>query len=271
MERFELTRICFDGSTQSFNQFKKITIMAIQDLEKAFLKSYNIHDFDVPLTSVDMAIFTIREQQLQVLLIKRAQHPALGQWALPGGFINQSKDESLDDTAHRKLKEKTGVDTPYLEQVATFGGAKRDPRGWSVTIAYFALISSDEITLNGDESSEEVLWVPVKEIGSKYELAFDHQTILETCYKRLKGKVQYTSLPVNLLQNEFTLTELQNTFEIVLEKSVEKKSFRRRILDADILEETGSMRTGSNRPAKLYKIKSGSESHFFNRNIEGTR
>jgi ADP-ribose pyrophosphatase YjhB (NUDIX family) len=190
---------------------------------------------------------------------------------LPGGFINLKKDQSLDDTAHRKLKEKTGIDAPYLEQVATFGNAKRDPRGWAVTIAYFALISSDDITLDGDESSEEVLWVPVKELGSKFKLAFDHQSILEACYERLQGKVQYTSLPVNLLPEEFTLTELQNTFEIVLEKNVEKKSFRRRILDADILEETGSMKTGSNRPAKLYRIKTGSESHFFNRSIEGSR
>jgi len=239
--------------------------------EKEFLENYNIHDFDVPLTTVDMTIFTIKDDKLQALLVKRAQHPALGEWALPGGFIDMEKDKSLDDTARRKLQEKTGVDTPYLEQVATFGGTKRDPRGWSVTVAYFALISAEELTLKGNESSEEVAWVPVKELRSNYQLAFDHQTILDACYNRLQGKVQYTSLPVNLLPEEFTLTELQVTFELLLEKDVEKKSFRRRILDADILEETGSMRTGSNRPAKLYRVKQGSESHYFNRNIEGSR
>lgn len=239
--------------------------------EKEFLKNYNIHDFDIPLTSVDMTIFTIKDEALQVLLVKRAQHPALGRWALPGGFIDMKKDKTVDDTARRKLKEKTGVDTPYLEQVASFGSAERDPRGWSVTIAYFALISSNEITLEKNESSDEINWVPVKDLREKYELAFDHQSILDACYERLQGKVQYTSLPVNLLPEAFTLTDLQTTFEIILEKDVEKKSFRRRIQDADILEETGEMRTGSNRPAKLYRVKHGSKSHYFNRNIEGSR
>ncbi len=239
--------------------------------EREFLKDYNIHDFDVPLTSVDMAIFTVRESQLQVLLVKRAQHPALGKWALPGGFIDLKKDKALGDTAQRKLKEKTGVDTPYLEQVESFGSAKRDPRGWSVTVAYLALIASEDITLSKDDSSEEVTWVAIEEVEKQFDLAFDHQQILETCYERLKSKVQYTSLPVNLLPNEFTLTELQKTFEIILGSNVEKKSFRRRMIDAEILEETGTMRTGSNRPAKLYRVKPNGESHFFPRNIEGPR
>ena len=239
--------------------------------EKEFLTNYNIHDFDIPLTSVDMAIFTIKDESLQVLLVKRAQHPALGKWALPGGFIDLNKDKTLDDTARRKLAEKTGVDTPYLEQVASFGSANRDPRGWSVTVAYFALISSEEVTLEADKSSDEVTWVPVHKVNKEFKLAFDHQDILKQCYERLQGKVQYTSLPVNLLPDAFTLTDLQNTFELILEKDVEKKSFRRRILDADILEETGEMRTGSNRPAKLYRVKKGSESHYFNRNLEGSR
>ncbi|KZX75138.1 NUDIX hydrolase, partial [Oleiphilus sp. HI0009] len=243
--------------------------MTKQISEKEFLKNYNIHDFDIPLTSVDMAIFTIKDESLHVLLVKRAQYPSLGQWALPGGFIDVNKDKTLDDTARRKLVEKTGVDTPYLEQVASFGGAKRDPRGWSVTVAYFALISSEEVTLEANESSEEVTWVPVNKVNKAFELAFDHQEILDRCYERLQGKVQYTALPVNLLPDAFTLTDLQSTFELILEKDVEKKSFRRRILDADILEETGEMRTGSNRPAKLYRVKEGSKNHYFNRNIEG--
>lgn len=239
--------------------------------EKEFLKSYDIHEFDIPLTSVDMSIFTIKDEFLQVLLVKRAQHPALGKWALPGGFVDLKKDKTLDDTARRKLLEKTGVDTPYLEQVASFGSAKRDPRGWSVTVAYFALISSEDITLESNESSDEVAWVPIDRVKNEFKLAFDHQDILERCYERLQGKVQYTSLPVNLLPDAFTLTDLQNTFELILEKGVEKKSFRRRILDAGILEETGEMRTGSNRPAKLYRVKKGSESHYFSRNLEGSR
>lgn len=245
--------------------------MTQQTDESAFLKQYNIHNFDTPLTSVDMAIFTVREHQLQVLMVKRAQHPSTGQWALPGGFINFDKDDTLSDTAHRKLKEKTGIDTPYLEQVETFGSAERDPRGWSVTVVYLALISSEKIKLSKDESSEEVIWVEVSEAMTKYKLAFDHKSILQACYNRLKSKVQYTSLPVNLLPDAFTLTELQKTFEIILDSHIEKKSFRRRIIDAGILEETGTMKTGSYRPAKLYRVRSNGESHFFTRNIEGPR
>jgi len=245
--------------------------MTKQISEKEYLKHYNIHDFDVPLASVDMTIFTVREARLQVLLVKRAQHPAIGQWALPGGFIDLNRDETLGDTAHRKLYEKTGVDTPYLEQVESFGGKCRDPRGWSVTVAYLALIASDAIKLSKNESSEEIAWVPVDEVENEYSLAFDHQKILDACYERLRMKVQYTSLPVNLLPEVFTLTELQQTFETVMGKRVEKKSFRRRMDDADILEETGDMRTGSNRPAKLYRVKENATTHFFNRNIEGQR
>ncbi len=239
--------------------------------EKEFLSDYNIHDYDIPLASVDMSIFTVREGQLQVLLVKRAQYPAKGKWALPGGFIDLKRDKTLDDTAFRKLAEKTGVKIPYLEQVQSFGSSKRDPRGWSVTIAYLALVASEEIQLAKDPSSEEVAWVSVDSVKTDYKLAFDHQVILEVCYQRLRNKVEYTSLPVNLLPDEFTLTELQKTFEVILGKTVEKKAFRRRILDADILEETGSMKTGSNRPAKLYRAKPEGESHFFARSIEGPR
>lgn len=239
--------------------------------EKEFLASYNIHEFDVPLATVDMSIFTIQDAELKVLLVKRAQFPAKGKWALPGGFINLTKDKSLDDTASRKLKEKTGVSTSHLEQVQTFGTAKRDPRGWSLTVAYFALISSEALELLADESSEEVKWVAVNDIHKTHKLAFDHSSVLETCCERLKSKVQYTSLPVNLLPESFTLTELQNTFEIILGSNIEKKSFRKRVLDADILKETGEMRTGSNRPAKLFTAKENGLDHIFPRNIEGPR
>lgn len=239
--------------------------------EKAFLNAYNIHEFDVPLATVDMAIFTVNKNILQVLLVKRAEYPAKGCWALPGGFIDLKKDKDLDDTAHRKLKEKTGVDTPYLEQVVTTGSSKRDPRGWSLTVAYLALISSAEITLVCNNKSELVVWVPVLEINTNFKLAFDHQSILDSCYDRLRAKVLYTSLPVNLLPNNFTLTELQKIFELILGKTVEKKAFRRRILDANILQETGAMKKGSNRPAKLYRVKAKGESYFFARSIEGSR
>lgn len=242
--------------------------MANYNSEKEFLAAYNIHDFEIPLVSVDMAIFAIMDEQLHVLLVKRNEYPSKNKWALPGGFVDLNKDKDLFDTAQRKLKEKTGVDTPYLEQVASFGGKNRDPRGWSVTIAYFALIAHEDVALKSDSNTEEVLWVPVKVIGKKYVLAFDHQHILDTCHERLRSKVTYTSLPAHLLPKAFTLGELQKTFEIVLGKSIDKKSFRRRILDVDILRETGQMKATSTRPAMLYSVNKKGKDYYFSRNIE---
>lgn len=239
--------------------------------EKQFLKSYNIHDFDVPLVTVDMAIFTIRDDKLHALLVKRSEHPEKNKWALPGGFIALSQDQEIADTAKRKLLEKTGIDTPYLEQVQTIGNQTRDPRGWSVTIVYFALIPNDAIETRENEGSETVQWVNLDEVENYFPLAFDHQTILSLCHDRVRTKVQYTSLPINLLPKQFTLSELQKMFEILLGKPVEKKSFRRRILDVDIIEETGEMKTGNSRPAKLYKMKPTGENHYFTRSIEGPR
>lgn len=245
--------------------------MKISEEEKQFLQSYSIHDYPVPLTTVDMAIFTVRELTLEVLLVKRDTHPAKGQWALPGGFISLEQDKTLDDTAARKLFEKTGVATPYLEQVFTTGNANRDPRGWAVTVVYMALVSSEQVQPQPNTDQERVTWVPASKAIKKTGLAFDHRDILKTCHERLCSKVEYTSLPVHLLADEFTLPELQQIFEIILAKEIEKKSFRRRILDADILEETGQMKIGSNRPAKLYRCKADYVNHFFPRKLEGSR
>ena len=245
--------------------------MASSQTERQFLKTYNIHDYDIPLVSVDIAIFSVIDDKLNVLTVKRAQHPRKGKWALPGGFIDLSADKTIDDAAHRKLAEKTGVTKAHLEQVISVGNNARDPRGWSVTIAYMALVSVDAVDLRKDDSSEEVAWTPVDQLKKNNDLAFDHNQILESCHKRLKDKVRYTSLPVNLLPPDFTLTELQRIFEVILANPVEKKSFRRRILDAQILEETGNFRAGSNRPAKLYRVADKNTNYFFTRNIEGTR
>jgi 8-oxo-dGTP diphosphatase len=239
----------------------------MSDSEQDFLASYDADDYDLPLTMVDMAIFSVVDMQMMVLLVKRSDHPAKGRWALPGGFIDINSDRNLDATARRKLAQKTGIDTPYLEQVATYGTAKRDPRGWSVTIAYMALLPGE---LLAEDGTETAVWTPV-EVALKRRLAFDHREILADCIERLRGKVEYTDLPLNLMPTEFTLTELQRTYELILGKPMEKKSFRRRMLDADVIAETGNIRTGSNRPAKLYSALNRGSSHFFNRNLEGRR
>lgn len=237
------------------------------ETEKAFLASYNIHDFDVPLCTVDMCIFTVKDEQLQVLLTKRGQFPKKNQWALPGGFIDQNKDKTLDETAFRKLREKTGVASPYLEQVATIGGSKRDPRGWSLTVLYFALIPHEGTELEVDASSLEVSWVPI-DIAMSRKLAFDHNELLKLSKERLRSKVLYTSLPVHLLKETFTLPLLQKTYEIILNTPLQKKSFRKRFLDAGIIEETGGKEPGVSKPAQLYRLIDSNKVHVFPRTLE---
>lgn len=238
--------------------------------EEEYLKSYNAKEFPTPLITVDIVIFSIRNKEVNVLLVKRGTHPNLGKWALPGGFIDQKYDQNLMDAATRKLKGKTGVQTPYLEQLETLGSHDRDPRGWSVTVAYFALINSDDVSLVIGETESDVQWYPIKRV--KHPLAFDHSNILETAYQRLQAKVEYTALPVHMLGDEFTLSDLKSVFEIILERKVEKSAFRRRIKDAQILEEIpGKMRGGSNRPAQLYRLKDSSRDFFFKRTLMGPR
>jgi len=234
--------------------------------EKAFLATYNPRDFPAPLCTVDMSIFTLKENMLQVLLVKRRQYPKKNQWALPGGFIDKAKDQSLEDTAFRKLREKTGVDSPYLEQVASIGGAGRDPRGWSITVLYFALIAHQGVVLSPDTSSTEVCWVPYVQAVS-LPLAFDHHELLKLSFERLKNKVLYTSLPVYLLPEKFTLPALQKTYETILGSPLQKKSFRKRFLDANILQETGEKEAGVSRSAMLYRLVS-QDIHIFPRTLE---
>ena len=237
--------------------------------ETDFLANYHIHDFDVPLTSVDVVIFTLKDEQLQVLLVQRAEHPHFGQWALPGGFIRLNEDDSLEQTAARKLYEKTQVNSPYLEQLQTVGNRQRDPRGWSVTVVYFALIASENVFLQPGSGTSDVAWQPLTNTA-RPTLAFDHETLLEAAVCRLRSKVEYTNLPLHLLPKMFTLSDLQQVFELVLDRKIDKSAFRRRIREANLLDVVmGKKRLGSNRPAQLYQAKNPNYTHFFARNIIG--
>lgn len=238
--------------------------------EKDFLKSYSPDVFERPNASVDTAIFTVIDDNLYVLMVEREHHPFQGKWALVGGFIDLKRDSSLEDTAKRKLHEKTGVKTPYLEQWGTIGNKDRDPRYWSITTVYFALISAKNVILRAGEGATNIQWVKIEHDGTvKRDLAFDHACILQECHKRLRQKVLYTSLPLFLMEPSFTLTELQRTYEILIGQPLETKSFRRRILSANLIQETGMMKESGRRPAKLYERIKHNQPHFFLRNIEG--
>ena len=230
------------------------------DEEAAFLATYDVHDFDVPLTTVDVVVFTLLDEQLCVQLVHRKRHPFQGYWALPGGFVNVTLDDDLEATARRILAAKTSVETPYLEQLGGFGGKQRDPRGWATTFVYFALIDAD----SWRDAPLQGRWWPVGGHEVSTSLAFDHADLLRAAIERLRSKVSYSSLPVHLLPERFTLSQCQRVFEIVLGHTLEKSAFRRRLRDADIVEQIPNAYVrGSNRPAALYRLRPGSETIFF--------
>lgn len=237
--------------------------------EQEFLQNYNPNLYDRPITSVDTVIFTVFDNALQVLLVQRDDYPFKHRWSLVGGFIDLEKDLTLEDTAKNKLAEKTGVKTPYLEQCFTIGNKNRDPRGWSVTTVYFALLPSDKIQLQAGKGAIDIKWSIIEQQKVTEDLAFDHSEILNLALERLRNKVLYTSLPAYLMPEKFTLKDLQTVYEIILDRQLEVKSFRRRIAKANILEETSQMRQDAKRPARLYRLKDDINTHFFLRNIEG--
>jgi 8-oxo-dGTP diphosphatase len=224
--------------------------------------------FERPLSTVDVVIFTVRDSTLQVLLVQRhADHgdPFPGHWALPGGFIDTGLDSDLSDCALRKLRDKTGVEAPYLEQLGSWGSAKRDPRGWSTTNVYFALIPSAHLDLTPGGNAADSRWFAVSGDRVQQELAFDHAVLLKAAIARLRAKVEYTSLPLFLMSDEFTLTELQQTYEVLLSRELEKKAFRTRLLAAGLLDPVPRMKIGANRPAQLYRLKRRRRPHLFSR------
>ena len=206
------------------------------------------YEYPHPAVTTDIVIFTIRQDALKVLLIKRAMAPYQGEWALPGGFVNL--DESLEEGARRELEEETGVSGVYLEQLYTFGKTDRDPRERVITVAYYALIPTDHVEIRAATDAEGVSWFGMHELP---DLAFDHQDILAMAHRRLVDKLDYSTIAFQFMPDEFTLSELQQVYELILGEPLDKRNFRKRILSLGLVRETGKERTeGAHRPAKLY-------------------
>ena len=220
-------------------------------LQAVFTQRYT-YDYPRPAVTVDVILFAFQHDTLTVLLVRRTNDPYTGKWALPGGFIGEQED--IYDAARRELKEETNVTDVYLEQLYTFGQPDRDPRARVITVAYFALLSADEAAQQqeqGGSDAGEARWWNIYELP---DLAFDHQRILDYALQRLRWKLEWTALGFLLLPKEFTLSELQRVYETILHEPLDKRNFRRKILTADVLEETGNMRAGDHRPAKLYRF-----------------
>lgn len=211
-----------------------------------------------PAVTIDIVIFTIRQDELKVLLIKRALPPHRNQWALPGGFIKL--EESLEEGAKRELQEETGVTGVYLEQLYTFGRPDRDPRERVITVAYYALIPSDELEPKAASDAENVSWFGLKELP---DLAFDHKRILKMAHERLVAKLDYSTIAFQFMPKDFTLSELQHVYEVILREQIDKRNFRKRILSLNLIKETGKARkVGAHRPAKLYRVKNPNRIDF---------
>ena len=183
------------------------------------------NEYFIGAFSVDNVIFGFDEGELKVLLIKRKEEPFKNHWALPGALVNP--DEDLRDAPKRTLKELTGLDNVFLEQVFTFGKVNRHPKGRVITVAYFSLININNAELVASSFAEEVFWHPISKINS---LAFDHLEIMKKCFDRLKRNVRTRPIGFELLPQAFSLSQLQSLYEAVLEKPLDKRNFRKKIL-----------------------------------------
>jgi len=198
--------------------------------------------------TVDIVLLTIRDRQLQLLLIKRSATPFANRYALPGGFVKES--ESLDAAAVRELREETGVDKVYLEQLYTFGDPRRDPRGRVITVAYYALVPHTQSLRAGSDASDAA-WFPVTRLPS---LAFDHRKIVEYAHLRIRNKLDYTNVGFELLPAKFTLTDLQLVHEAILGETLDKRNFRKRITQKAIVKPVEEWAQTGRRPAQLYRF-----------------
>lgn len=229
--------------------------------EQKFLEGYDLSKFDRPSVAVDVALLSVSDGALYTRVVQRTEHPFKKKWALPGGFVRM--DESLDAAAERLLAAKAGLRGVYLEQLYTFGHPARDPRGRILSVAYCALVPKARLPEREGLARVVVPWEgetggPVELAdpdGAPLHLAFDHADILGMAVKRIRGKLDYTPVGFQLLPERFTLLELQRVHETVLDRPLNKDSFRRRMLASGQLEATGEIQKDvEHRPAELYRI-----------------
>ena len=208
------------------------------------------YEYPRPALTVDCVVFGVDDEDLKVLLIQRDLDPFAGSWALPGGFVQM--EENLPDAARRELREETGLERVFLEQLFTFGDVDRDPRGRVVSVAYYALVRLMNHKVQAATDARDANWFSVWDTPS---LAFDHDGILQAALERLKGKVRYQPLGFELLPRKFTLSQLQGLYETILERELDRRNFRKKILAMDILEELDEVQQDvAHRAARLYRF-----------------
>ncbi len=281
--------------------------------EEEFLATYDAGKYERPSVTVDILVFTVMdaeennyrklpEKEMKLLLIKRGDHPFLGQWALPGGFVKMN--ESLDEAAFRELKEETNVDEIYMEQLYTWGDTARDPRTRVISASYMSLVDGSSLYIRASDDANDVKWFTVtrklyreqktitgdgteiqrfyslglengeeklsaiikttqiisgkvtgvrREVVEADGIAFDHAKIIEYGVERLRNKIEYTDIAFRLMPDLFTLTELQQVYEIILDRELLKANFRRKIADM-VIETNEFTKDAGHRPSKLFRF-----------------
>ena len=208
------------------------------------------YEYPRPALTVDVVVFALDEEDLKVMLIQRDLEPFAGQWALPGGFVHVQ--ETLDEAARRELEEETGLRNIFLEQLYTFGDMDRDPRERIVTVAYYALVNLEGHDVRAASDARNAAWFAVNDLP---KLAFDHEKILAAAYERLRGKVRYQPIGFELLPPKFPLRRLQSLYEVILDREIDKRNFRKKILSMDILVELDEIEKDvAHRAARLYRF-----------------
>ncbi len=281
--------------------------------EEQFLSTYDASRFERPSVTVDMLIFTVTDEEkksyrklpekaLRLLMIKRGDHPYIGQWALPGGFVQM--DESLDEGALRELKEETNIDNIYMEQLYTWGDVGRDPRTRVISASYMSLVDSSTLDIKASDDADDAKWFTVscglyqeqrtvtekgyilqrlfklglsndekslsavikitrtvegkvtkveREVERSNGIAFDHAKIIEYAIERLRSKIEYTDIAFNLMPELFTLTELQQVYEVILDTGLLKANFRRKTAGM-VVETNEYTKDAGHRPSKLFRF-----------------
>lgn len=208
------------------------------------------------ILATDIVVFTILDNVLNILLIKINSGHFEDFWAVPGGLINPS--ETVDEAAKRIFFETTHTENRYLEQLYTFGSVDRDPNGRIVSVTYFALMPDPNLKISTTNTFEKIDWFPMNDIP---ELAYDHNEVVQFALDRLRGKITYSNIIYGLLPDEFTLSDLQKSYEIVLDRELDKRNFRKKILSLNTLLKTGKKTIGkAHRPADIYKFAQKSPS-----------
>lgn len=213
------------------------------------------YEYPRPALTVDAVVFglDLEDDELELLLIQRDLEPFKGKWALPGGFVRM--EESLDDAVKRELEEEAGLSNVFLEQLYTFGDVKRDPRGRVVSVAYYALVRLSDHRVKAATDAANAAWFSITDLPA---LSFDHDHIVETALKRIRGKVRYQPIGFELLPAKFTLTQLQKLYEIILERPLDKRNFRKKILsmgDGGLLVDLNEVQQDvAHRAARLYRF-----------------